>query len=124
MNLKMKVLYIFPQKDLFRYRVSFRAKWLDEHIEPEINVPHAADISVWFYNMRKGYTQKERVATNKWLTPYMSFLNFADEIEGWPTDDHSKIRLFKRDGSEEYIEDPDWKWGVKVAEAVYKAQVA
>lgn len=112
----------FPAEDLFRYRISFRANWLNEHVEPEVNVPHAADISVWFFNMRKGYTEAERKATNTWLKPYLSFLNFDEQIKGWPSHDPKKMRVFKRDGSESYEEDPDWDWGIKVSEAVYSAQ--
>lgn len=113
----------FPQKDILRYRVSFRAKWLDEHLEKDWMVPHGGDMSVWFYNLHRGYDEEERLATNKWLGPYLKFLNFDSKLEGWPTDDAKKIRLFKTDGSEDYIEDPDWDWGVKVANAVYKIQV-
>ena len=113
----------FPAEDIFRYRISFRAKWLDEHLEKDWKVPHGADLSVWFYNVRKGYTEKERTQLNKWLVPYLKFLNFEKQIEEWPTSDVKKIRLFREDGTEEYMQDPDWDWGVKVSNTVYKSQV-
>lgn len=108
----------FPQEDIFRYRVGFRSQWLDEHIDPKINVPHGCDISVWFYQLRAGYTPEEKAATNAWLKPYLGFLNFEKSIE-WPSHDVTKLRLFSREGNDEYIKDPDWEWGVKVANIVY-----
>lgn len=112
----------FPSSDIFRYRVSYRAKWLDAFVEPENDVPHAADITIWFYNLRKGYTEDERNVTHKWLVPYMKFLNFEKDIEDWPTNDHTKYRLFQKDGSAAYVEDKQWDWGVKVSNTVYTAQ--
>ena len=113
----------FPVENIFRYRVSFRAVWLDEHLEEDWKVPHGGDLSVWFYNLYKGYTEEERESLNVWLVPYVKFLNFESDIKEWPTHDPKKIRLFKTNGEVEYIEDPDWNWGVKVSNAVYKTQV-
>jgi carboxylesterase type B len=112
----------FPHKDIFRYRISFRAKWLDEHLKKVWKVPHGGDVSVWFYNLRKGYNEEERNALNIWLYPYIKFLNFENNIEDWPTIDIKKIRNFKTDGTVEYIEDKDWDWGIKVTNAIYKTQ--
>lgn len=113
----------FPVKDIFRYRISFRAKWLDEYLEKEWKVPHAGDFTIWFYNLHKGYTEEERFYVHNWMLPYVKFLNFEENIEEWPTSDPKKIRHFLADGSEDYIEDSDWDWGVKVANAVYGSQV-
>ncbi|KAG0684138.1 hypothetical protein C6P40_003116 [Pichia californica] len=113
----------FPASDIFRYRISYRAKWLDEHLEKEWLVPHGGDFTIWFYNLRKGYTEEEKIHVHNWIVPYIKFLNFDKNIEEWPTSDPKKIRLFKTDGSAEYIEDPDWDWGVKVSNAVYTTQV-
>ncbi|KAG0683534.1 hypothetical protein C6P40_000046 [Pichia californica] len=113
----------FPEKDIFRYRISFRAKWLDEFLEKDWKVPHAGDFTVWFYNLHKGYTDEETVLLNNWLEPYLKFLNFENEIVDWPTFDAKKLRIFNKDGSSAYIQDPDWEWGVEVANAVYTSQV-
>ncbi|BAP73144.1 uncharacterized esterase/lipase C417.12 [Kluyveromyces marxianus] len=112
----------FPAQNVFRYRVSYRAKWLDSHIKPEIRVPHAGDFSVWFYCLREGYTETERQTINRWLQPYLQFLNFK-KIQDWDSADIKKYRLFKEDGSFEYIDDIHWDWGVKVATTAYKAQL-
>ena len=112
----------FPSENILRYRVSFRADWLNDHLEKDWKVPHGADLSVWFYNIYRGYTEEEGKFLNDWLKPYLRFLNFEKD-HGWPTNDPRKLRLFKTDGTSEYIDDPDWDWGVKVSNAVYKTQV-
>lgn len=112
----------FPQEDIFRYKVSYRAKWLDEHLEKDWKVPHGADVSVWFYNIYRGYTDEEHGHLKSWVLPYVQFLNFEKNIKDWPSHDPKKIRWFKEDGTQEYIDDEDWDWGVKVSNAVYKTQ--
>ncbi|TID13885.1 hypothetical protein CANINC_004833 [Pichia inconspicua] len=112
----------FPQEDIYRYKVSYRAKWLDEHLEKDWKVPHGADLTVWFYNLYRGYTDEEQSHLKNWILPYVQFLNFEKNIEGWPSHDFKKIRWFKEDGTQEYIDDEDWDWGVKVSNAVYKTQ--
>lgn len=111
----------FPASNVFRYAISYRAKWLDEHVKPEYKVPHAVDFTVWFYNLRKGYTEQEREHLQKWLQPYVEFLNF-EEGDDWDREDLAKYRYFKTDGTIEYIDDPYWDWGTKVADAVYECQ--
>lgn len=113
----------YPEDMIYRYRVSYRADWLDKHISEDMKVPHACDFHVWFYDLREGYTEKEREIIHSWLLPYLQFLNFEDDIQGWQHDDVTKLRYFKRDGSEEYVEDPVWDWGCKVANAVYNSQI-
>ncbi|CDO93773.1 unnamed protein product [Kluyveromyces dobzhanskii CBS 2104] len=112
----------FPSSNIFRYRVSYRAKWLDEHIKPELKVPHAGDFTVWFYCLREGYTEEERIHINKWLKPYLQFLNFQT-VDSWSSDDIEKFKHFKEDGSSDYVDDEDWEWGVKVANLAYKSQL-
>lgn len=112
----------FPSKNIFRYRVSYRAKWLDNHIEPDDKVPHAGDFSLWFYCLREGYTDEERIHINEWLQPYLQFLNFKS-LDSWDSDDVKKYRIFKEDGSFDYVDDIHWDWGVKVATTAYKAQL-
>lgn len=110
-------------KNIFRYRISFRMKYLDGFLDPKFKVPHGCDLPVWFYPLRDGFTDEERDKTNKWLEPYMSFLNFEENLNGWDNSDVRKIRWFQEDGSIVYTEDPDWDWGVKVAKAAYEAQL-
>lgn len=113
----------FPSENIFRYRISFRAKWLDEYLEKGWKVPHGGDLTIWFYNLRKGYTEEERIQINEWLVPYLKFLNFEKQVDGWPTYDPKKIRVLLKDGTQAYLNDSDWDWGVKVSNAVYRAQL-
>lgn len=111
----------FPQKNIYRYRVSYRAAWLDEHVEKSLKVPHGVDFSVWFYCLREGYTEDERKILNSWLLPYLEFLNF-EQLGDWKSFEVKNYRHLKEDGSVEYVSDSDWDWGVKVASTVYSVQ--
>lgn len=113
----------FPVENIFRYRVGYRAKWLDEYVDIKYKVPHALDFTVWFYAMREGYTDEERMIVHKWLKPYIDFLTFKTGID-WNSTEVHKLRCFNEDGTFEYVDDPIWDWSIKVAETVFKAQTS
>lgn len=121
--LNQLVKHGFPVENIFRYRVGYRAKWLDQHLDIKYKVPHALDFTVWFYAMREGYTEEERVMVNKWLKPYIDFLAFKKDIE-WDATEIHKLRYFNSDGSVQYIDDPIWEWSIKVADTVFEAQTS
>lgn len=116
------VAHGFPEENIFRYRIAYRAKWLDKHLESDMRVPHGADFTIWFYCLREGYTEEERQKINDWLQPYLQFLNFKP-LDGWESNDIKKYRVFKEDGSSDYVDDIHWDWGVKVANTAYKSQL-
>ncbi|GMM30667.1 hypothetical protein DAMA08_034120 [Martiniozyma asiatica (nom. inval.)] len=113
----------FPVNDYFRYRISFRAKWMDDYLSKEAKVPHAGDTSIWFYTIRNGYTATETAYLKKWLSPFTEFVHFENEISDWERTDLKKLRYFAEDGSIVYTDDPVWDWGIKVSSAVYDAQL-
>ncbi|KAG0672537.1 hypothetical protein C6P40_003565 [Pichia californica] len=113
----------FPVKSYFRYRISYRGKWMDKYLEPQLKVTHGFDKAVWFYTLRAGFTNDEKSNLEIFLKPYFDFLNFKEYIKDWDTSDAKKIRWFKDNGSISYEDDPDWKWGIEVADKVYKVQL-
>lgn len=113
----------FPVKDYYRYRVSFRGKWMDKHLPIEHKIPHAYDSPVWFFALRMGFSDEEASHMIKWMTPYLKFLNFEEEITEWPTEDIKKLRYFETEGGIEYIDDPTWAWGIKFADEIYDVQL-
>lgn len=110
----------YPLEKIFRYRVGYRAKWLDAHVDPKHKVPHGVDFTVWFYALREGYTESERKVVKNWVQPYMKFLLF--EKPEWENSEISKFRYFQPDGGVSYVEDPIWDWSIKVADTVFSAQ--
>ena len=113
----------FPSERYFRYRVGYRGKWLDKFMPPEVKVTHAYDQSIWFYILRNGYSDNEQSRMTEFVKPFLDFLNFKEDINDWDTSDFKKFRWFKPNGTIVYEKDPDWDWGVKVADRVYRAQL-
>lgn len=116
-------IFSYGFKNIFRYKISFRPTYFDGFLDSDAKVPHGCDLPVWFYSLRDGFTDQEHESTKKWLQPYVSFLNFDEVLSSWDNSDVKKIRWYKADGSIVYVEDPDWYWGVKVANVAYSAQL-
>lgn len=57
------------------------------------------------------------------MKPYIEFTNLQCKIDDWSTDDIRKLQCFKPDRSISYEEDPDWYWGIKVANKTYNVQL-
>lgn len=113
----------FPAKDYFRYRISFRGKFLDDYLDPKFKVTHAYDEPIWFYTLRAGFTEDEKEHLDAFLMPYLKFLNFQQEIDEWHTNDETKMRWFKENGEIVYEKDPDWERSVKIADEIYSVQL-
>ncbi|GMM47275.1 hypothetical protein DAPK24_038500 [Pichia kluyveri] len=113
----------FNKNDYYRYRISFRGKWLDEHLDPKVKVTHAYDKPIWFYTLRVGFNNEEKKQIDLFLKPYLEFINFEKDIKDWETHDETKIRWFKDDGSITYEKDPDWDRSIIIAEKVYNIQL-
>ncbi|SGZ54566.1 CIC11C00000000193 [Sungouiella intermedia] len=112
----------FPSSRIFRYRVSYRPKCVDNLIAKEHKVPHGVDTYVWFYPLREGFSEKERTSVRNWIRPYIEFLSYEEAFD-WDNSDLKKLKYFRDDGAIEYLEDSRWDWSIKVADAVYEAQL-
>lgn len=114
----------FPADRYLRYRISYRGKWLDDHLPKDVDVTHAYDKPIWFYALRAGFDDAEKGRLQEWLTPFLSFLNFKNDNDcTWPADDIKKLRWFKNDGSITYEDDPEWERCLPIAEKVYRVQL-
>ncbi|CDR40546.1 CYFA0S05e01706g1_1 [Cyberlindnera fabianii] len=111
----------FPLSNIYRYRIDFRPQCLDKYVKPEDGVPHSAENHLWFYAKLDGFLPEEEPKIQNFLIPFTQFYNFK------PVDwDNSKIdsyRYFAADG-ETYVKDDEfWDWGMKISDAVYKAEL-
>nr|QFR37230.1 carboxylesterase [Cyberlindnera americana] len=116
------VKFGFPQEQIYRYRISYRAEFNDAALPKELRVIHGLDFSLWFYHMKPYKPEEVKVATT-WCSPFLQFLNFKSQIDDWKSTDYKKINYLTKDGEIEYIDDPLFARGVEVADAVYNAQV-
>lgn len=112
----------FPKELIYRYRISYRADWLDSILPKEFKVIHGFDFSLWFFAV-KDYKPEEVEVAKKWLKPFLNFLSMDKEIEGWDNSDVKKYNFLNENGEISYEDDQFWDRGVEIAEAVYKAQI-
>lgn len=61
--------------EVMRYRISWRAKGLDNWIMPGVGVCHAADTPIWWASgTRAGYTEEDERKAKEFLKPFGEFL--------------------------------------------------
>jgi carboxylesterase type B len=107
-----------------RYRISWRAKSLDEWILPAVGVCHAADIPIWWASgWRAGYTESDKEKVREWLEPFGRFIYGEDEI-GWGTEEmgETAIRLFDSEGAIRIVKDDLWEGRMGVWAVMWEAQ--
>lgn len=102
-----------------RYQIAFRGSYFDKYEPPEMLVPHAGDMGIWFYNVVDGILPEEKTLYLSWLKPYCRWLK--DGRMEWGTSDPLKLRLFNSDGSITVEPDSKWQWGLKVGNAIATA---
>lgn len=102
-----------------RYQIAFRGSYFDKYEPPEMLVPHAGDMGIWFYNFVDGILPEEKPVYLSWLKPYCEWLK--DGRMDWGTIDPLEQRVFNADGSITIETDSRWKWGLRVSDAIASA---
>lgn len=115
------VFFNYPSELIYRYRISYRAKFLDKILSPEHKVIHALDTTLWFYQIKE-YSDSEISIAKNWMDPYLEFLNF-ETVTKWQSGDYRKFNLLKANGDIEYAIDNLWERGIEVAQKVYDSQL-
>ena len=117
-----------PPGNVLRYRIEWRAKGLDAWLKPEVGVCHAADGPIWWANgWRAGFTEEDKANATKFLQPFGEFLEGNKVVWGRSGGDgakeESRIRVMTKDGvTREDVVDERWERGMKVFDAVWRAQ--
>lgn len=110
--------------DLFRYRISWRARAIDDLLRPCYQVLHSADIPIWWASgFRAGYTAADRQSAQGMLEPFGRFVVGEAEI-GWGGDGgETTLRYLDEDGQIfAGWQDSDWERCMLVWDTVWKAQ--
>jgi len=113
--------------EVLRYRISWRAKGLDQHLAPEVGVCHAADTPIWWMSgFRAGFDSEDRKKTLEFLKPFGEFLEGKPWVGGVGKgeDGAKKIgRYLDESGvTHEIVEDKLWEKAMTVWDAVADAQ--
>lgn len=114
--------------EIMRYRISWRAKGLDNFIKPEVGVCHAADGPIWWLcGRRAGYDENDNKTALEFLKPFGDFL----EGRQWPAINGStngsrasRIQRYidPKGNVSVDVEDELWDKGLRVWNAVAETQ--
>lgn len=109
---------LVPGKNIFRYRIEYRAHCVDETLPPEWGVTHATDMAIWHWGGGK-LTQAEKGVVRPWLQALGRFMQGEEEVE-WGTEgrDVREVRRLRNDGGTDVWWDELWEEGVRVWELV------
>jgi carboxylesterase type B len=122
--------YGLDMSDVFRYRISWRAKGLDSWLKPSMGVCHGADAPIWWYSgCRAGYTEEDKRKAALFLEPFGRFIcGEAGErgIEwGTETETEKGVRSMGEDGEVKVVgEDEDWERRLEVWDMMRRAQMS
>lgn len=98
---------------LYRYKIEFRAKAVDQVLPVEFGATHTTDQFLWFWGNRLGLEEWEKKAVREALVkPLARFVQGQEEID-WGTESYRQVRTFKHDGDVEVRLDTSWESAVE-----------
>ncbi|KAJ5860835.1 uncharacterized protein N7529_008145 [Penicillium soppii] len=99
---------------LYRYRIEWRAKCMDEAMPVEWGVTHSSDYPIWFFGNGKSLEDGEKsLIKDAFVGPLGRFVMGYEEF-GWGTSGAKMVRVLKSDGDVEIREDGALDEGVRV----------
>jgi carboxylesterase type B len=115
-----------PIERVHRYRIAWRAKGLDQWIDPAVKVCHAADIPIWWGSgKRAGFDEGDLKTLSAWLEPFVKFLQGGDAGAGigWGTTDVRELRELTAEGEVKIMRDDEWEKGTQVWNTMLQSQL-
>ena len=102
---------------IYRYRVEWRAKYLDRYVPPAWGVTHGTDLAIWFFGEGEQLTPPEkRIIKESFVNLLAKFLK-GEEVD-WGTGgiggDVQNVRRLRHDGTIDIWRDELWEKGVAV----------
>lgn len=110
-----------PRSKVHRYRISWRAKNLDNWISPAVGVCHGLDTPIWWGSgWRADYTEQDQAIIKKILEPFGRFL-YGEDVGG--SNAEKSLRWVDQNGQvhEDHV-DELWDRGMNVSQRVWEAQ--
>ncbi|KAJ5788354.1 hypothetical protein N7457_003344 [Penicillium paradoxum] len=99
---------------LYRYRIEWRAKCVDNALPVEWGVTHSSDYPVWFFGNGGSLIGKEReVVKRAFVEPLGRFVSGEGDF-GWEVSGSKGVRTLRGDGSVEICEDGQLEEGITV----------
>ena len=109
---------------IYRYRIEWRAKYLDKYVPPSWGVTHGTDLGIWFFGEGEQLTPPEkRIIREGFLNLLAGFLR-GEKIRWGANSDCASIRDVRRlrhDGSIDIWYDELWEKALAVWSVLRKA---
>jgi carboxylesterase type B len=105
-------------KDVFRYRIDWRAQCVDSAFPPEWGVTHATDLAIWFWGLGWGHglTEDEKEILAPWNQAFADFVKGG--IPQWKAHDVKQMQRLRADGQTDVCTDIGWNDGLQVWDLV------
>ncbi|KIW67800.1 hypothetical protein PV04_07027 [Phialophora macrospora] len=113
-----------PRSKVHRYRISWRAKNLDNWISAHVGVCHGLDAPIWWGSgWRADFTDQDKQILKNIVEPFGRFLYGEDVAAGGGMKGERYLRLIDQQGNvQEDHEDELWDRGIKIWDRVWEAQ--
>ena len=114
-----------PASNVHRYRISWRAKSLDNWLLPSSGLFHASDTPIWWLSgYRCDWSDDDKRKAQEFLRPFGEFLHGRTVPWGRANGSaEDRLRLLDEDGvTHEDVLDKDWQRCMRVADVVWGAQ--
>lgn len=113
-------------KLLYRYRIEYRAKCMDEAFPLEWGVTHSSDYPLWFWGNGNVLTPAEKKSTHEaFIGPLGRFVQGPDAAGsdgfGWETSGQKGVRTLTPELTVQVRNDSSWEEGVKVWKELRRA---
>lgn len=110
-----------PISSVHRYRIDWRAKALDQWLDPAALACHASDIPIWSLSGRRaGFSDKDEETMKELLEPFAQFLEGGKV--NWGTETKDDVKQVLTDGTVRIMKDKRWEEGLRIWEVMMKAQ--
>ncbi|KIW91204.1 uncharacterized protein Z519_08100 [Cladophialophora bantiana CBS 173.52] len=115
-----------PRANLHRYRISWRAKNLDNWISPAVGVCHGLDTPIWWASgWRADYTAQDKRVIQRFLEPFGRFLAGEKLHDAGAAAARGERSLRWLDHEGNVVEDKEddlWDRGMRIWDTVWESQ--
>jgi carboxylesterase type B len=99
---------------VYRYRIEYRVKCVDNYLPPEWGVSHTSDKAMWLWG--NGYVlekAEKSIVKSALIDPLVRFVRGESDV-GWKTKGVKQVRRLRPDGTVDIWDDTMWERGQKV----------
>lgn len=103
---------------LYRYRIEYRVKCVDNYLPPEWGVTHTSDMPMWFWGNGNILDEPEKkIVRTALVDPLVRFVRGESDV-GWNAQSVRQARRLRPDGAVDIWDDIMWERGRRVWRAL------